>query len=628
MCGIVGLINCGNEEMLKRMLKIINHRGPDDWGTKWFDKYNSGLGNVRLAIIDLSPAGHQPMANDKGNLWITFNGEIYNYVQLKNELMKFGYKFRSNTDTEVILYAYEKWGEKCLEKFNGMFAFAIFDTDKGELFAARDRIGIKPFYYHNDRGYLIFASEIKAILESDIYKKEFDYLALINPSRYLVSPITGFKEIYKLPPGHFFKFKDGKLEIKKYWEIEPKENKINEREAIEKLDHLLNEALKLQTIADVPIGIFLSGGLDSSIVGALARRNTSKKIYSFTIKFSEIDQRFEKMSNDSLYAKIVADKFGFQHYEIEINPNIIELLPKIIWHLDEPLADPAAINTYLISRYARDLGVYVLLNGMGGDEIFGGYRKYLACLIAQYYKKLIPDMFKRAIGYTINQLPVATKNSGIRLTRWAKRFLTFANLDEYERYLVSDLSMDASLFANVYGKSYVDYYNTPYYLSGFENFSKNNISYLTKMCLNDTKVFLPEHNLTYSDKASMAASVESRPPLTDHNIVEFMFSLHPKYRIKSGVQKYLLKKVSERYLPKEIIYRPKSPFGAPLRSWIKGPLKQMIDDYLLSESSLTKEIYNPMFLQKLIMEDRAGKADNALLIWQFLVTEIWLRTFK
>jgi asparagine synthase (glutamine-hydrolysing) len=201
-------------------------------------------------------------------------------------------------------------------------------------------------------------------------------------------------------------------------------------------------------------------------------------------------------------------------------------------------------------------------------------------------------------------------------------------LNEYERYLVSDLSMDASLFANVYGKTYVDYYDTPYYLSGFENFSKNDISYLTKMCLNDTKVFLPEHNLTYSDKASMAASVESRPPLTDHNIVEFMFSLHPKYRIKNGVQKYLLKKVSERYLPKEIIYRPKSPFGAPLRSWIKGPLKQMIDDYLLSEGSFTREIYNPIFVQKLIIEDRAGKADNALLIWQFLVTEIWLRTFK
>ena len=624
MCGIIGLINCGNEQTLTRMTQTVAHRGPDDHGIKWFDNYNSGLGHNRLSIIDLSSAGHQPMSNSKESLWITYNGEIYNYIEIRNELGKKGYRFRSHTDTEVILYAYEEWGAECLQKFNGMFAFAIFNRENNELFAARDRIGVKPFYYYQNKNYLIFSSEIKAILESNIYQKQIDYSSLINPSHYFISPSTGFKDIYKLPPSHFMKFAQGKLEIKRYWDIYPEENSIDERTAVEKLDSLLNESVKLQTIADVPVGMFLSGGLDSSIISALVHKNTNKEIHSFTIKFSEEDQKFEKMPDDSFYAKLMAEKFGFKHHEIEIKPDVEELLIKMVWHLDEPLTDPAAINTYLISKYARDLGIIVLLNGMGGDEIFGGYRKQLACLKAFYYKKFVPGLLKNIIKFSFDKLPVATNNQGLKLVRWTKRFLSFANLDEYERYLVSDLSMNADFFSKIYNK---DYYNSFYYLHQKENFSKKDITYLTKMCLNDSKVFLPEHNLTYSDKASMAASIESRPPLTDHNIVEFMFSLPPYYRIKGNTQKYLLKKVSERYLPKQIIYRPKAPFGSPLRSWIKDPLKKMVDDYLLSENSRSKEIYNHDFLQQLIKEDREGKSDNAILIWQFLTNEIWFRTF-
>ena len=628
MCGIVGLINIGDVSILIKCLSFLNYRGPDYGSTKWFEKWNSGFGHRRLSIIDLSVDGNQPMTSKDGRYWITYNGEIYNYKEIEKELRVKCPEFRVKTksDTEILLYAYIEWGEKCLEKLNGMFAFAIFDTMTGEVFAARDRLGIKPFYYTEVNGGLIFASEIKAILETGLVNKEPDYYSLLTPTRFQIAPYTGFKNIFKLLPGHFLKYKDSTLNIKKYWDIRIKEVNEEDNNATEELDSLLNDSVKLQMVADVPVGLLLSGGLDSSIIAALMRKNYSGDINSFTIKFKKSDQKFEKVIDDSYYANKVAQQFGLIENEIEVEPDVVSLLEKIVWHLDEPLSDPAAINTYLISMAAREKGIKVLLNGMGGDEIFGGYRKQLACLKADEYQNIVPLYIRRLFEKTIMMLPSATNKQGIKSIRWVKRFLSFASLPQYERFIVSDLSMSKEMFENLFldQMSYEDSY---FYKSQQKYYLSKEISYLTQMCLNDTNVMLPEHNLNYSDKASMAASVEGRPPMVDHRIAEFMFSLHPKFRIRKNIQKWLLKKVSEKYLSKEIVYRSKAPFGSPLRSWIRNDLKEMVGDLLSEDSVKARGIYDYKVVKKIIDDDRKGLNDNAHIIWTMLNTEVWFRKF-
>lgn len=626
MCGITGIINGGNAELLARMSDIIAHRGPDDAGLKWFAESSSGLAQRRLSIIDLSPGGHQPMCNETGDLWIVFNGEIYNYKELGEEVVAKGVRLRSTSDTEILLYAYHLWGEACLDKLNGMFAFVIYDSRKRKLFAARDRLGIKPFYYHFENGCLVFASEIKALLNSTLVPKRPDLSALHTPARFQVSPWTGFQDVLKLPPAHCMTLEDGKLSVREYWTLKPTELPASEASLIEQLDALLSDSVRLQMRADVPVGVFLSGGLDSSIVSALMRVNTEQTIHSFTIKFSAEDQKFEQMTPDEVYARQVAKQFNFTYHEFEIKPQVEELLPKMVWHLDEPLSDPAAINTYLISKAARDLNIVVLLNGMGGDEIFGGYRKHLACLTAETYQAVVPRAVRRIVQYAADHIPVATASRGLKQIRWGKRFLSFAEAPRSDRYLMSDLSVAPTQFSQMFA-SHMSYYDSHFFKAQAKRFNGNGLSYLTQMCWNDTLVFLPEHNLTYSDKASMAASIEGRPPLTDHRIVEFMFAVAPRERIHRMTQKYLLKKVSEKYLPKNIIYRPKAPFASPLRSWVRGPLSPMVAD-LLSESALrSRGLYDPAYVAGLIARDKSGLEDNSYQIWTLLTNEIWFRTF-
>jgi asparagine synthase (glutamine-hydrolysing) len=626
MCGISGIINGGKLELLARMNDTIAHRGPDDAGMEWFADSSSGLAHRRLSIIDLSPAGHQPMCSESGDLWIVFNGEIYNYKELGAELAAKGVRFRSQSDTEILLYAYQYWGEDCLHKLNGMFAFAIYDSRKRELFAARDHLGIKPFYYYFHRGCLVFASEIKAILNSTLAPKQPDLHALHTPARYQISPLTGFQEILKLPPGHCLRLREHTLSVRRYWRLHPTEQPASEDRLIHELDTLLRDSVRLQMRADVPVGVFLSGGLDSSIVSALIRVNTLQTVHSFTIKFSREDQKFECMTPDWDYAQKVARQFGFTYHELEIQPQIEELLPKMVWHLDEPLSDPAAINTYLISQAARDINIVVLLNGMGGDEVFGGYRKHLACLTAESYQAMVPTALRRVLEYAADRIPVATSTRGLKQIRWGKRFLSFASTPRTDRYLMSDLSLSPKQFSQMFA-SRMSYYDSHFFKSQASRFDGNGLSYLTKMCLNDTLVFLPEHNLTYSDKASMAAGIESRPPLTDHRIIEFMFSVPPRERIQRFTQKYLLKKVAERYLPTNIIHRPKAPFASPLRSWVRGPLATMIADLLSEQSLRTRGLYDPEYVGALISRDRQGLEDNAYQIWTLLTNEIWFRTF-
>jgi asparagine synthase (glutamine-hydrolysing) len=619
-------MNGGNVQLLGRMNDIIAHRGPDDAGLIWFDDSSSGLAHRRLSIIDLSPAGHQPMCNETADLWIVFNGEIYNYKELREELLAKGVRLRSNTDTEVLLYAYQYWDEECLHKLNGMFAFAIYDSRKRKLFAARDRLGIKPFYYHFQNGCLVFASEIKAILSSTLVSKRPDLQALHTPARFQVSPWTGFKDILKLPPAHCMTLEDGNLSVRQYWSLHPTERAANEASLIEELDALLSDSVRLQMRADVPVGVFLSGGLDSSIVSALMRVNTQQTVHSFTIKFSAEDQKFERMTPDEVYARQVAKQFDFTPHELEIQPQVDELLPRMVWHMDEPLSDPAAINTYLISRAARDLNIVVLLNGMGGDEVFGGYRKQLACLTAESYQAIVPGAVRRMVQYAAERIPVATSTRGLKQVRWGKRFLSFASAPRSERYLMSDLSLMPTQFSQLFS-SKMSYYDSHFFKSQAGRFKSNGLSYLTQMCLNDTLVFLPEHNLTYSDKASMAASIESRPPLTDHRIVEFMFSVPPRQRIHRLTQKHLLKKVAGKYLPENIIFRPKAPFASPLRSWVRGPLSTMVGDLLSEQALRVRGLYDPTYVAGLITRDKQRLEDNSYQIWTLLTNEIWFRTF-
>jgi asparagine synthase (glutamine-hydrolysing) len=627
MCGIAGTVGCGSAEIVTAMTDAERHRGPDDWGLEWFEEGRCGLGHRRLSIIDLSPGGHQPQANDSGHLWITYNGEIYNYREVRRELEQSGQVFRTQSDTEVLVKAFETWGEACLDRLNGQFAFAIYDRRNRSLFAARDRLGIKPFYYWHGGESLVFASEIKAILASGLVKAEPDLLALHNPTRFQISPLTGFKGIFKLPPGHLLTFKDATLSVRPYWTIEPREDAtITEAEALARLDDLLRSSVDLQMVADVPVGVLLSGGLDSSIISALMRERTSQPVHSFTIRFSEGDQAFERSGDDSAFARKVADKLGFTHHEFEIKPDIVDLLPRMVWHLDEPLADPAAINTYLISKAARDLGIVVLLNGVGGDEVFGGYRKQLACLKAEAYQALVPRPLQGMIRGALDRVPVATASRGLRVARWGKRFASFASLPQAERFLASDSSLSADQYEALFGPG-ASYRDTHFFKSQAPGMARTDLSYLTRMCLNDTRVFLPEHNLTYSDKASMAAGVEARPPLIDHRVVEFMFSLRPDFRIRGNTQKYLLKKLSERYLPSDVIYRPKAAFGSPLRAWMRGPLAPMVRDILSAPSVKARGLYDHHYVTEMIEKDSRGLEDHSLTIWVLLTTELWFRTF-
>ena len=627
MCGIIGFLNCGNRQEIKNAVSAIKHRGPDYQGVKWFEKANSGLGHARLSIIDLSSEANQPMYDKNTGNWIVFNGEIYNYQDIRNELRRLGCVFNSNSDTEVVLKAYGIWGINALKRFNGMFAFAIYNEIAQDLFVCRDRLGIKPLYYFHDKDKLVFASEIKSILECSDYKKEPDLYAIQTPVHFQAAPRTGFKDIFKLEAGHYFTFNNGELSVEKYWDIYPTEENITYQHAFEELDYLLNDSIRLQMIADVPIGSLLSGGLDSSIISVLMQKNMNQPLNTFTIKFNKEDLKRQGNVDDSFYAKKLAEQFGFNHHEILIRPDIVDLLPKMIWHLDEPIADPAAINTYLISKEAEKNGIKVLLSGMGADEFFSGYRSHLACLKADTYQK-IPGGIRKGLENIIKYIPESSSKRNFKYIRWAKGFLKVASLSQHDRALViKNSALSEDVFAEYYlnAGNYRDSIYVKRDTHFFNQYPK--LSYLTKLCYCDTKTYLTDHNLAYSDKSIMAASIEGRPPLIDHRIVELMFKLPPKFRINSGVQKYLLKKVSEKYLPKDIIYRPKAPFSAPMRGWLKKELKEMVNDILSYDSIKRRGIYNPDYVQKLIKDNDKGITDNSQLIWRLMVNEICFRTF-
>lgn len=626
MCGIAGFIGFNNNAALADYAnQVQKHRGPDNQST-WSD-HHIALAHQRLSIIDISERANQPFK--KQNFIIVFNGEIYNYKELKEKIREIKkVDFISESDTEVILEYYIHYREKCLGYFIGMFAFAIYNTDTNELFIARDQLGIKPVFFTKIGNRFAFASELKCLVNIPGFDKSINYRSLISSLNYLW--VSGnesmFNNCFKLPPAHYIAI-DAELNIReaKYWKIPEKISPAAKKTKPDELQQVIRDSVKRHMVADVPVSSFLSGGLDSSLISVLMSGHSGRHS-TYTIGTSAKDQKVEQMPDDQKYAKELAVLHQFDHHEIMIDADIVKLLPQLVRALDEPIGDPAAINTYLICEAARKRGVKVLLSGMGADELFGGYRKHKAVLYAMQYQ-ILPGFIRKMIQFLVSFLPVKISGRGLLFTRWAKRFLSFASLppeqafmQSYSYYsreeLTSLLKGNHKKELDCIYKEHSDIFNTGY-----------NGDLINQMCYTDIQLFLVGLNLTYTDRASMAASVEARVPFVDKEVVEYSMQIPGELKINNRESKFILKKAAEKILPLKIVYRPKAPFGAPIRSWISNELKPLVDDLLSKEAVEKRGFFNYDYIKKIIEEDRRGIDDNAYRIYQLLTIELWCREF-
>lgn len=624
MCGIAGFLNFSDGlDLAIKANEIQKHRGPDNQSTWQSD--NIALAHQRLSIIDLNTRSNQPY--EKHQFVIIYNGEIYNYKKLKKKYLQ-NVIFETDSDTEVVLEMFLKYGKNCLNYFIGMFAFSIYNKTKKDIFCARDYFGIKPFYYYNKGNKFAFASELKTLSKLIPFNKKINKKALIESLNYLWIPgdDTIFESFKKLPPAHFITINhEGKVLVKKYWNIETITEEKEEEEIISNLNQEFQSSIERHMVADVPVSSFLSGGLDSSMISVAAKR-LNDKLSTYTIGTESIDKKVEQMPDDQKYAKMLADKKDFDHNEIIINSDITSILPEMVRILDEPIGDPAAINTYLICKAARERGVKVLLSGMGADEIFCGYRRQKALLIAQKYKTL-PRVIRKPVKHIVNVLPVKIGSRGLKLIRWSKKFISFAEMPNEEAYRMSysyynkdeliKLLKDDS--EHIIDDIYDDHKRI------FEENYENDL--INKMCYTDLKMFMVGLNLTYTDRSSMAASVEVRVPFIDKNLISFGMLIPGKFKYFNNESKYVLKKVAESLLPQEIIYRPKASFGAPIRSWISGDLKDLVDTCLSKENIEKRGIFNYKYIKKMIDDDRKGIVDNAYRIYQLITIELWFKEF-
>lgn len=626
MCGIAGCYQqVDGDALIDPMSRRLAHRGPDDDGVF---RYQEGqitcqLAHRRLSIIDLSAGGHQPLT--RHGLTLCYNGELYNYQALRQELAAAGVSFRSASDTEVVLEAWRRWGPGALRRFRGMFAFAIFDERSASLILARDPLGIKPLHYLTRKDGVVFASELKALVSALGREMEADPAALVAsmlfywvpPSRCAVRGVT------KLPAGSWAEFfPDGRHVVRAYWDITDVATQAASGPPHD-LGETIQESVAAHLVSDVPVSSFLSGGLDSSIVTVLAKR-LNPDLDAYTITFRAQDQRFEAMPDDAVYARKVAGRFGIELHEIEASPDIARLLPRIVDVLDEPIGDPAAINTFLMCEAARRAGVKVILSGMGADELFGGYRKHLACLLATRYRHL-PASLRRGVRQFVGRLPVVAGGRGLRRVRWAKRFLDFADLPEAEAFRRSYALYDAGELRTLLNpdlgtcvSDVMDEHDAIYLDTPFE-------APIDRMTLADTRMFLPGLNLAYTDRASMAASVEVRVPFVDPFVAAAAFSLPPGTKVKGRSTKLALKRAAAAWLPAEIIERPKASFGAPLRAWISRDLAELVNDELISGTLVASGFLRRGAVQRLVTEEREGREDRAKQIWQLLTLEEWCR---
>ncbi len=625
MCGIVGFVNSDktpvNLSVLERMNQAIIHRGPDEDG--FYVKDNVGLAMRRLSIIDLS-GGQQPIFNHDKTKAIVFNGEIYNFQELRADLEKRGHHFYTHSDTEVIIHLYDEYGFDCVQHLRGMFAFAIWDDIEKSLFIARDRIGKKPLLYSKQpNGDLVFGSEFKALLQHPSITKEVDYEAIHHYLSYLCvpAPLTAFKQIRKLEPAHWLLWKNGQIKTKRYWlpDFHTK-IKISEKEAEEETLRLLREATKMRMISEVPLGAFLSGGVDSSTVVALMAEQSDQPVKTFSIGFEEED--FSELK----YAKIVANHIGAEHHEFIVKPNAIEILPKLVEHYGEPYADSSAIPTYYVSLETRK-HVTVALNGDGGDESFAGYERYLAMRLSEKYHKIPSLLRKSLIESAVNLFP--TSEIKRSRARDLKRFINAASLPKVERYFrwvsAIDRGSKESLYTEDFKNQVKSADSAKFLQQWFDKSNGNGIVDATMFT--DQMTYLPNDLLVKVDIASMANSLEARSPLLDHKVIEFAASLPESIKLKGAENKSLLKKVASRLVPKEVLYRKKMGFGIPLTHWLRGELKDYMRDNLLSEKFAKRGIIKPDVVEKLVNEHIDSEKDNVWQLWTLLMLELWFQKF-
>jgi asparagine synthase (glutamine-hydrolysing) len=627
MCGIIGII-ARYDAKFKKSIDLIAHRGPDSTG--YYIQENLLLGHTRLSIQDLSEKGNQPMYSADGRYVIIFNGEIYNHNQIRQELLP-DIPFKSSGDTETVLYGFIKYGHEILNKLNGIFAFAVYDKQTDVIFIARDQFGIKPLYFYRDDQKFLFGSELKSFLPVGI-QKELLPAALLNYIRFLWSPgeETPFKLVKKLLPGSYMTFKLDHFILAnpiQYYHFK-KDNladDYSEEQYIDQLEALLLKALERQMLSDVPIGFFLSGGLDSSLLVAMARKlYPAREIQCFTIDVGAAKSKKEGFTDDLFYAKKVAEELKVELNIVKAEIDVVKLFDKMVWHLDEPQADAAPLNVLKIASLARDKNIKVLIGGAAGDDLFSGYRRHSALRFEKLIVR-IPLLVRSLIKKWTQLLP-----SRIPLFRRIKKFTL--NLDKspldrqlgYFEWLSNDLAM--SLFAPKFKKNLTDLEPFKYFLKVQKDLPEQ-ISDLDRMLYWELKTFLVDHNLNYTDKMTMAFGVEARVPYLDLDVVDFSRKIPTYLKIKNNEVKYILKKVAERYLPHDLIYRPKTGFGAPVREWITRDLESIIEERLSKERLEKRGIFDADKVWQLIEDNKSGKIDASYSIWALLAIESWCMQF-
>ena len=621
MCGICGYIAENiDRDILLRMCRTILHRGPDDNG--YFIDKTVGLAMQRLSIIDLE-SGKQPIYNEDKTICVVFNGEIYNYLELRTQLEKKGHKFSTCTDTEVIIHLYEDLKEECLEQLNGMFAFALWDKNEEKLFLARDRVGKKPLHYAQFDNVFLFGSEIKSILRHPAAYRQLDPVSLRKylMYEYVPAPYTLYSNIKKLLPAHYLIYKNGEVKIKRYWDVslaEPHTSFRKESECIDDICALLRASIERRLRSDVPLGVFLSGGIDSSsIVAIMSEFLGGNNVRTFSIGFQE--PSFDELA----YARQVAEYYRTNHHEqIFSLKDALAILPEIINYMDEPMADPSLLPTYILSKFTKKY-VKVALGGDGGDELFGGYPTLLAHNLMDIYTACPNFLRSYVVEPIVNCLPVSTKNMSFDFK--AKRFIKgvpFPHEQRHYAWLGAFTPLELNeLFTDEFKQClkepdlYADAYKQ------LETCHAENT--INKMLYLDMKMYLQDDILVKVDRASMANSLEVRSPLLDHTLVEYVAGLPPELKLHNLTSKYIFKKAVKSLLPKSIIKRPKKGFGIPVAKWLKEDLKEIIMEILSPERIKRTGIFNPEYVRKLIRDHIAGRVDNRKQLWTLLMFEFW-----
>ncbi len=620
MCGIAGIVNAEGGSVhaatIHRMCQRIIHRGPDDEGI--FVKDGAGLGVRRLSVIDVA-GGHQPVFNEDKTICIVYNGEIYNFREIRLELESRGHRFCTESDTEVIVHLYEEMGRECVQKLRGMFAFAIYDTRRRSLLLARDRLGIKPLHYALADGRLFFASEIKSILAVAPELAVVDQHALGQYFYlgYVPDPATAFLSIRKLPPGHVLEFERGELSLHRYWDLpeygtyQPR----NEDECLAEMEHRLTEAVRMRLVADVPLGALLSGGSDSSTVVALMARASSRPVKTFSIGFQN------KEFDEAPYARLVAERFGTEHHELIVEPDIVETVETLTRSMEEPFGDSSALPTFLISQMARQ-HVTVALSGDGGDEAFAGYGRYPLHLqrrnvawLSESVGRLYRDQLHDRLPYSV---PARNLAYSVSLP-WAQRYLEGVSLQPFDR--------EMSLLSNDFRVAAFDNADALNGLRAYLDVAPAHDP-LSQVLYLDTKTYLPGDILTKVDRMSMLASLEVRVPLLDHVFLEWITSLPANWKMRGTKQKYIFKKLGERIgVPKEVLHRRKQGFALPLDRWMRSDLKDLIVSILLDSTTLSRGYFNSEGIRRLLDEHFQERRDHSPRIWRFLMFEFWQRNF-